>query len=85
MNQKFAEMFERLYPEEALLLRLREVAIECGITDNSYSTVAFGTVFSYSGTVEFEYAGIRYQAIGHKPEGTPWCVTRMGYIEIIAL
>jgi len=50
--------------------------------DRSYNTVRCGTVPSFSGTVEFEFATSKFKAIGHRPTGTAEYVRTSGYVEI---
>ena len=58
------------------------LALAAGIHDNSYTTVRYGHVPSYSGQAEIVLSdGSRWLAIGHGPAGDAHTVSRDGYIE----
>lgn len=62
------------------------LAIEAGISDNSYKTVRWGWIPSYSGTAIVTMAnGTKWKCIGHKPRGCASYVSKNGYIEKIKL
>ena len=59
-----------------------ELAIENGIEDCSYRTVANGWVSSYYGTAIIEMEnGTKFKALGHSPDGDAASIYSDGYIE----
>ncbi len=63
-----------------------ELAIQAGITDESYDTTSNGFVESYSGraVVQMENGSL-WLARGHRPEGGADHVSKEGYIEFTPL
>ena len=62
------------------------LAIEAGVRDRSYNTVANGYVNSYSGEAIVRMDdGKRWRCVGHRPKGSAFCVTKRGFIEFIPL
>lgn len=63
-----------------------ELAIEAGVKDTGYPTVANGYVNRFSGEAVVTMAdGQRWRCVGHGPKGDPSHISRDGYIEFIPL
>ena len=63
-----------------------DLALEAGVRNRSYPTVANGWIADYSGEAVITMAdGSRWQAIGHGPSGNAAWVSRQGWIEFIPL
>jgi len=83
------EMLEQIAENAAKLakqLRAEEpsydLALANGVHDESYNTVRFGKVSSYSGKAEIVMEnGTRWVAEGHKPTGGADWIGREGFIE----
>ena len=63
---------------------ITEKALNAGVIDNSYDTVPFGTVNSYSGHAIIEHNGQRLAAIGHACGRNAYDAVN-GYIETVPL
>ena len=62
------------------------LALANGVEDNSYNTVRWGGVSSYSGEAVVTMAdGSVWRCIGHRPTGTAEYVARDGWIEKIPM
>lgn len=62
------------------------MALQAGIKDKGYSTVANGYVSDYSGEAIITMAnGSRWKAIGRGPQGNAYTISRDGFIEFIPL
>lgn len=59
---------------------LRALALANGVTDHSYSTVAYGWVESFRGVATFPWRGAVVRATGNGPTGTPAWLRGNGYI-----
>ena len=61
-----------------------DLALECGVRDRSYPTVANGWVRDYSGeaTIVMEDGSV-WRAVGHGPNGNAAIVTKHGWVEFI--
>ena len=63
-----------------------ELALENGVEDRSYPTVANGYVSSFRGEAVVTMAdGQRWRCVGHGPRGDASHISRDGYIEFIPL
>ncbi len=62
------------------------LALENGIEDRSYDTVANGRISSFSGeAIICLKNGTKWKAVGHRPTGDAYYVAREGYIEFIPI
>ena len=63
-----------------------ELALESGVKDKSYPTVANGYVSSYSGeAVVTMEDGSKWRCVGRGPKGCPAHISKQGFIEFIPL
>lgn len=63
-----------------------DLALAAGVRDNSYGTVRWGRVASYSGEAVVTLEdGSRWRCVGRRPKGDAETVERQGYIEFIPL
>lgn len=63
-----------------------ELALEAGVKDTGYPTVANGYVNRYEGEALVEMAnGKKWKCVGHRPKGSPSHISKQGYIEFIPL
>ena len=63
-----------------------ELALEAGVEDRSYPTVANGYVNSFSSEAVVTMAdGRKWRCVGHGPKGSPIHISRQGYIEFIPI
>lgn len=76
----------QLFKDFILNERLKKMALENGIEDESRSINHFGLTPSYHGTAIFKLDGRQFKAIGHRStenEDQEVCSGRIEYIEII--
>ena len=63
-----------------------DLALEAGVKDTGYPTVANGYVNRFSGEAVVTMAdGQRWRCVGHGPKGGPSHISKQGYIEFIPL
>ena len=62
------------------------LALEAGVEDAGYNTVANGYVSRYEGEAIVTMGnGTRWKCVGHLPKGIPSHISKQGYIEFIPL
>lgn len=62
------------------------LALEAGVEDAGYNTVANGYVSRYEGeAIVTMDNGTRWKCVGHLPKGGPSHISKQGYIEFIPL
>lgn len=63
-----------------------ELALEAGVQDRGYDTVACGHVSSFRGEAIVTLEdGSRWRCVGHGPKGGASYVSKQGYIEFIPM
>ena len=82
VDETFHNMYHAQAATEAVLAASDPVklAVEAGVRDESYDTVANGYVRRYRGEATITIGGKRYRAVGFGPEGTAEFIRRNGGI-----